>query len=84
MAWKEEQTVHLGHHAGLVVWSTLREAKLSGHAVDEPVLAELTKWVAELGRRQDGKFRGPPVGPGTQCQEAMTSRPTKPGGEVRA
>ena len=30
----------------------MREAKLSGHAVDEPVLAELTKWVAESG---DGK-----------------------------
>ncbi len=31
----------------------MREAKLRGHAVDEPVLAELTKWVAESG---DGKF----------------------------
>src|SRR5262249_19535194 len=40
------------HHASLVVWAT-REAKLRGHAVEEPVLAELTKWVAESG---DGKF----------------------------
>src|SRR5262249_10531339 len=33
-------------------WS-MREAKQRGRAVDEPVLAELTKWVAESG---DGKF----------------------------
>ena len=30
----------------------MREAKERGHKVDEPVLAELTKWVAESG---DGK-----------------------------
>src|SRR6267142_1855977 len=39
------------HHAGLVVWA-MREAKQRGHAVNEPVLAELTKWIAEAG---DGK-----------------------------
>ncbi len=51
MAWKSEHKCVSCHHAGLVVWS-LREAKQRGHAVDEPVLAELTKWVAESG---DGK-----------------------------
>lgn len=52
MAWKDEHNCVSCHHAALVVWS-MREAKLRGHAVDEPVLAELTKWVAESG---DGKF----------------------------
>ena len=50
-AWKSEHNCVSCHHAGLVVWS-MREAKQRGHAVDEPVLAELTKWVAESG---DGK-----------------------------
>jgi hypothetical protein len=31
----------------------MREAKQRGHAVDEPVLADLAKWIAESG---DGKF----------------------------
>jgi hypothetical protein len=52
LAWKKEHNCASCHHASLVVWAT-REAKLRGHAVDEPVLAELTKWVAESG---DGKF----------------------------
>jgi len=52
LAWKKEHNCVSCHHASLVVWAT-REAKLRGHAVDEPVLAELTKWVAESG---DGKF----------------------------
>src|SRR5882757_1251005 len=52
LAWKEKHNCVSCHHAGLVVWS-MREAKLRGHAVNEPVLAELTKWVAESG---DGKF----------------------------
>jgi hypothetical protein len=51
-AWKKEHDCASCHHASLVVWAT-REAKLRGYAVDEPVLAELTKWVAESG---DGKF----------------------------
>ena len=38
----------------------MREAKQRGRSVDEPVLAELTKWVAENG---DGKTGIPrPVG----------------------
>jgi Squalene-hopene cyclase N-terminal domain len=52
LAWKKEHNCASCHHASLVVWTT-REAKLRGHAVDEPVLAELTKWLAESG---DGKF----------------------------
>ena len=52
LAWKKEHKCASCHHASLVVWAT-REAKLRGHAVDEPVLTELTKWVAESG---DGKF----------------------------
>jgi hypothetical protein len=52
LAWKNEHKCASCHHASLVVWAT-REAKLRGHAVDELVLADLTKWVAESG---DGKF----------------------------
>jgi hypothetical protein len=51
LAWKDEHNCVSCLHASLVVWS-MREAKERGHKVDEPVLAELTKWVAESG---DGK-----------------------------
>ena len=51
LAWKKEHNCVSCHHGALVVWS-MREAKQRGHKVDEPVLAELTKWVAESG---DGK-----------------------------
>src|SRR5262245_23789350 len=50
-AWKNEHNCASCHHASLVVWA-MREARQRGHAVDEPVLTELTKWVAESG---DGK-----------------------------
>jgi hypothetical protein len=52
LAWKSEHNCASCHHAALVAWS-LREAKQRGHAVDEAVLADLTKWVATSG---DGKF----------------------------
>jgi len=52
LAWKKEHNCASCHHAALVICS-MREAKHFGHAVDEPVLAELTKWLAESG---DGKF----------------------------
>lgn len=52
LAWKNKHNCVSCHHAALVIWS-MREAKQFGHAVNEPVLAELTKWVAESG---DGKF----------------------------
>jgi hypothetical protein len=48
MAWKQEHNCVSCHHAALVVWS-MREAKLRGHSIDEPVLVELTKWVADSG-----------------------------------
>jgi hypothetical protein len=51
LAWKAEHDCASCHHAGLVIWA-MREAKQRGHAVDEPVLADLTRWVAESG---DGK-----------------------------
>ncbi len=52
LAWKAEHNCASCHHASLVVWA-MREARRRGHAVDEPVLADLTKWMAEAG---DGKF----------------------------
>jgi hypothetical protein len=52
LAWKNKHHCASCHHAALVIWS-MREAKQRGCAVDEPVLAELTRWVAESG---DGKF----------------------------
>lgn len=53
LAWKEKHNCHSCHHAALVVWS-MREAKLRGHAVNEPVLADLTKWLAESGSGKTG------------------------------
>ena len=52
MVWKNEHKCVSCHHAALVIWS-MSEAQRRGHAVNEPVLAELTKWVAGSG---DGKF----------------------------
>jgi hypothetical protein len=52
LAWKKKHNCASCHHAALVIWS-MREAKQFGHAVDEPVMVELTNWVAESG---DGKF----------------------------
>jgi Squalene-hopene cyclase N-terminal domain len=51
LAWKDKHNCVSCHHAGLVIWA-LQEAKLRDHKVNEPVLAELTQWVAESG---DGK-----------------------------
>jgi hypothetical protein len=51
LAWRKEHNCVSCHHAALVVWS-LQEAKQHGHSVDETVLADLTKWIAESG---DGK-----------------------------
>ena len=52
VAWKEEHNCSSCHHAALVVWS-MNEAKLHGHAVDEAVLADMTRWLTEAGA---GKF----------------------------
>jgi hypothetical protein len=56
LAWKKEHNCASCHHASLVIWS-MREARQHGHAVDEPVLAELTKWVAESGDGKTGVAR---------------------------
>lgn len=53
LAWKKEHNCVSCHHAALVVWA-MREAKQRGHAVDEPVLVELTKWVSESGEGKTG------------------------------
>ena len=53
LAWKNEHNCVSCHHAALVIWS-MREAKRRGHVVDEPVLSELTRWVAGSG---DGSSR---------------------------
>jgi squalene cyclase len=52
LAWKEAHNCASCHHAGMVVWA-LRAAKVRGFAVDEPVLAEMTQWMAASG---DGKM----------------------------
>lgn len=51
LAWKKEHNCASCHHAAQVAWA-MREAKQRGYSVDESVLAEMTKWVAESG---DGK-----------------------------
>jgi hypothetical protein len=56
LAWKGKYNCVSCHHAGLVIWS-MREAKQFGHTIDEPVLAELTKWVAESGDGKTGVAR---------------------------
>src|SRR5512145_144864 len=53
LQWKKDHNCVSCHHAALVSWA-LREAKLRGHVVDEPVLAEMTKWVAESGSGKTG------------------------------
>src|SRR5262245_39699127 len=56
IAWKEEHHCASCHHAGLVIWS-MREAKQRGRSVNEEVLADLTKWVAESGDGKTGVAR---------------------------
>jgi len=53
LAWKAVYNCASCHHAALVVCA-LREAKLRGHSVDEPVLAEMTKWISEAGEGKTG------------------------------
>jgi hypothetical protein len=69
LAWKKEHNCASCHHAALVVWS-MREARQRGHVVDEPVLAELTKWLAGSG---DGKFglARPPSAPKAASPKAI-------------
>jgi hypothetical protein len=51
LAWRNKHKCVSCHHAALVVWS-MQEARQRGRAVDERVMSDLTKWVAEAG---DGK-----------------------------
>jgi squalene-hopene/tetraprenyl-beta-curcumene cyclase len=48
IAWKKDHQCVSCHHAALVVWA-MREAKDHEYAVNEPLLADLTKWLAESG-----------------------------------
>lgn len=48
LKWKADHNCVSCHHAALVAWS-MQEAKLKGHAVNEAVMNEMTKWVAESG-----------------------------------
>jgi len=52
VAWKNKHKCASCHHAGLVIWA-MHEARERGHAVNVPLLTELTKWIAESG---NGKF----------------------------
>ena len=56
LAWKGKHGCVSCHHASLVVWS-MREARQFGHAVNEPVLAELTQRLAESGDGKTGVAR---------------------------
>lgn len=53
LAWRKEHQCASCHHAALVIWS-MHEARQRGHAVDEPVLKELTTWVAGSGDGRTG------------------------------
>ncbi len=48
VAWQEKYNCASCHHAAITIWA-LSEAKDRGFAVDEAVLADLTKRVAESG-----------------------------------
>jgi hypothetical protein len=59
VAWRDQYKCASCHHASLVVWA-MHEAKARGHAVDEPVLAEMTAWISE-GEGKTGVPRPPEV-----------------------
>lgn len=52
-AWKAKHNCVSCHHAALVIWA-MQEARQSGSKVDEPALAELTRWVSESGDGRTG------------------------------
>lgn len=47
-AWKANHNCVSCHHAALVIWA-MHEARQNGSKVDEPSLADLTRWVAASG-----------------------------------
>lgn len=69
LAWKEEHKCASCHHAALVVCA-MREAKQFGRSVDEPVLADLTRWLAESGNGKFGLAR-PASAPNAASPKAM-------------
>lgn len=68
LAWKREHNCASCHHAALVVWA-MREARQHGIAVDEPVLAEMMKWVADSGSGKTSLPRPPGI------PKAMNTKP---------
>src|SRR5262245_25184277 len=56
LAWKADHNCVSCHHASLVVWA-MQEAKQKGRPVDEPVMAEMAKWMAEAGDGRVGLER---------------------------
>jgi hypothetical protein len=68
LAWQTEHNCASCHHAALVVWS-MREAKEHGRSVDEDVLSEMTKWIAESGdgRTSVARPEGIPKAPNTKA-----------------
>jgi hypothetical protein len=52
-AWKAEHGCVSCHHAALIAWA-MREARGRDYKVDEPLLAELTRWTAESGEGKTG------------------------------
>lgn len=54
--WKNDHQCVSCHHAALTVWS-MHEAKRAGRSVDEAVLAEMTKWMAESGEGKSSQQR---------------------------
>jgi hypothetical protein len=69
LAWKEEHKCASCHHAALVVCA-MREARQFGRAIDEPVLADLTQWLAESGNGKFGLAR-PPSAPNAASPKAI-------------
>lgn len=48
VAWKQEHQCASCHHAALLAWA-LGDAARNGHSVDQSVLADMTRWMAESG-----------------------------------
>lgn len=67
VAWKKEHKCASCHHAALIVWS-MREAKQRGFTVDEPVMNDLTRMMAESGDGRTGLKRP------TEAPEALNTK----------
>ena len=60
LAWKKEHNCASCHHASMMIWA-MNEAKQHGYAVNEPVLSELTSWIAASGDGKTGVPRPPGI-----------------------